>query len=344
MPPSMPPPERSDVPSPVLRLLLAAALAMTGPAVGSAAAGTVTFRHPDGHVYRVDAHAGAVAEDVSAALQAQSPGSDLWLNVSPDGRWLVLETDRFDPRCVGWECLALVAADSLAGGVVLVGGEPLHTEWAAVASTGDLIVFEREFDLWSIRRTGGEWSEPLLLTGASPFDYNSQPALAADGASVVFDCGPQPYGATGTAICEVGADGGGLHVVLTPAEVGGSDALHHPDYAPDGSIVFEGDAGGERIWRLPAGGASAELVGAAYGNDNSPCVLPDGRVVSLWLGRPGGAADHELKVMSPDGASFEMLLTDVDVLDIGLGCGGPELLLADGFESGGLAAWSGHAP
>ena len=59
----------------------------------------------------------------------------------------------------------------------------------------------------------------------------------------------------------------------------------------------------------------------AYNNDNSPCVLPDGRIVSLWLDRPDGPSVHELKVMSADGASFEMILPDVDVLDIGLGCG-----------------------
>lgn len=341
-------PETTTDPLPVARrlslrscLLLTAVLAV-GVAVDPATAGTVTFRHPDGHVYRVDARGGAVPEDVSAALQAIAPGNDVWLNTSPDGRWLVFETDRFDPRCGSWECLAVVAAETLAGGLVLVAGEPLHTGWAAVASSGTLIVFELDFDLWSTELVGGAWTEPLLLTAASPYDYNSQPAIAADGSAVVFDCGPEPYGAAGTAICKVGVDGADLRVVVAPADIPGSVALHHPDYAPDGGLVFEGDAGGERIWRLPAGATTAELVGAAYGNDNSPCVLPDGRIASLWLERPGGASDHELKVMSADGSSYQMLLTDIDVLDIGIGCGGGVELFADGFESGDLGAWSQH--
>jgi hypothetical protein len=58
-------------------------------------------------------------------------------------------------------------------------------------------------------------------------------------------------------------------------------------------------------------------------NDNSPCVLPDGRIVSLWLGRPGNRNGvHELKVMNEDGSRARMLLENVDVDDIGTGCGG----------------------
>jgi len=78
--------------------------------------------------------------------------------------------------------------------------------------------------------------------------------------------------------------------------------------------------GGEQIWRLPPGASQPVRVADAFGNDNSPCVLPDGRTVSLWLDRPAGTGVHELKVMAPDGSSFFMLLPDVDVLDAGIGC------------------------
>ena len=71
-----------------------------------------------------------------------------------------------------------------------------------------------------------------------------------------------------------------------------------------------------------AGGASEPvLVTTEFNNDNSPCVLPDGRVASLWLDRPDGEGDHEIKVMAPDGGGYIMILTDVDVFDVGLGCG-----------------------
>jgi hypothetical protein len=50
-------------------------------------------------------------------------------------------------------------------------------------------------------------------------------------------------------------------------------------------------------------------------------VLPNGSIASLWLDRPEGSGDHELKVMTVNGSSHFMLLPDIDVADIGLGCG-----------------------
>jgi hypothetical protein len=123
----------------------------------------------------------------------------------------------------------------------------------------------------------------------------------------------------------VGSDGTNFRVLLRPSDAPAgyptTGALHHPDYAPDGSIIFEGDWGGEQIWRLPPGAAEPILITNEFGNDNSPCVLPDGRIVSLWLERPEGSSVHEIKVMAGDGSSFAIVLPDVDVLDAGLGCG-----------------------
>jgi hypothetical protein len=72
---------------------------------------------------------------------------------------------------------------------------------------------------------------------------------------------------------------------------------------------------------LPVGATPPVKVAPAFTNDNSPCVLPDGSIASLWLNRPGGTGVHELKVMKPDGSSFFMLVINQDVADIGLGCG-----------------------
>jgi hypothetical protein len=112
--------------------------------------------------------------------------------------------------------------------------------------------------------------------------------------------------------------------------LGGTSANHHASYAPNGSIVFEGtwNGGAEQVWRL-APGAAPSVINAEkdannkfrYTDDNSPCVLPDGRVVSLWLGRSGTkASGHELKLMGSHGENATMLVTDVDVVDIGIGC------------------------
>jgi Tol biopolymer transport system component len=224
-----------------------------------------------------------------------------------------------------------VAGDLSSGEAVLASGALVHAQgFSAVASGGKLIVYPasggtHSRDLWAVRRSGGSWGAPVLLTGDSPYEWNDQPAISADGSRVIFDCGDQPYGAEGTAVCEVDSDGTGFSVVLTPAQgPGGANltALHHPDYAPDGSIVFEADLGDEQIWRLPAGAREPVRVTTQFSNDNSPCVLPDGRIASLWLDRPGGSGAHEIKVMAPDGSSYVMLPTEVDVADIGLGCGG----------------------
>jgi hypothetical protein len=308
---------------------------------------SVTYRLAENtNLYRIAATAGASPENISGALEATWPGNDEWVNIAPDGSWLLLSTDRLDPtNCTGWECLALVSGDLTTAQAVMVNGEAVHGGFSAIASGGNLIVYEDSSHLWAISRSGGVWSTPLQLTIASPYEFNSQPAIAADGGSVVFDCGPVPYGQEGTAVCEVGTDGSGLRVVVAPADIVGAVALHHPDYAPDGSIVFEADPTGEQIWRLPAGSTTPVLLGAAFTNDNSPCVLPDGRVVSLWLNRPGSSGDHELKVMTSDGVGYEMLLTSVDVLDGGIGCGGfRDTIFADGFETGSTALWSTTSP
>jgi hypothetical protein len=99
-------------------------------------------------------------------------------------------------------------------------------------------------------------------------------------------------------------------------------ALHSPAYAPNGqSVVFESDWDGEQIWRWTRANNSFELIDSQSSNDNTPCVLPDGSVISLWLERPEGDGNHEIKHVAPDG-SYEMLLTDIDVHDDTIGCGG----------------------
>ncbi len=297
--------------------------------------GYIVYHLPDeagGHVYRIAAREGATPQDISAALDTLASGSDDdFLNISPDGRWLLLNTDRFHSSCSGWPCLALVKSDLSAGEVISAGGTVIHAEgFAAVASGGGLVVYPADgpphaTDLWAIAHNGNGWLTPTLLTGGSPYKYNYQPAISSDGSRVVFDCGDQPYAGAGTALCEVKTNGSDFRVMLTPAQgPGGSDqnALHCPDYAPNGDLIFEADwESGEQIWRLAAGSSVPLQVSEQFGNDNSPCVLPDGRIVSLWLGRPDSSDYHELKAMSADGSDYVMVLTGIDVADIGIGCG-----------------------
>ena len=307
--------------------LVAACGDMSAPGPGPGPTGASVTYVLNGRLYRISASGGS-PQDLSSALNALSSGADESVNASPDGAWLVLSSERFG--CAGYACYSVTAGDLSSGGAVLSGGGYLHGGRAAIASGGGVIVYpssggNHALDLFAVTKSGTAWSAPLLLTSASTYAYNDLPTISADGTKVLFDCGPQPYGAAGTAICEVGVDGAGFHTVIAPAGgPGGSaaNALHSADYGPAGAIVFEADWTGERVWRLPSGATTPAVVGN-YGNDNSPCVLSDGRVVSLWLNRPGNPAGvHELKVMSADGSSETMLVTGQDIADVGLGCGG----------------------
>jgi len=200
--------------------------------------------------------------------------------------------------------------------VVASGGR--HVVYAAAGVHGlDLYVTTRSL-------VTGAWSLPRSITDDSPFDYHHHPSISDDGQRVLFDCGAEPFGVESSAICEVGLDGKGFRPVVEPLD-GPADlarpisATHHADYAPDGSIVFESDWGGESIWRLRPGDRALGQVGDTR-NDNSPCVLWDGRIASLWLQRPGGASTHEIKVTDPMGRSPVMVQTDVDVMDVGISC------------------------
>jgi Tol biopolymer transport system component len=295
--------------------------------------GRITYSLPNGDQFRIDARAGATPQNVSAALDALSPGIDEWINTSPDGQWLLLSTERFHANCNGFACLAIVNGDLSSGEAILVGGNVVHaTGYSAVAASGNVVVFEDEGvgtntrDLWVTARVGGNWTTPVAITGASPFLFNSHPAFAPDGSKVVFDCGNEPFGAQGTSICEVAVTGSGFRIAVRPVDSppGMPDvaALHHAAYTADGSIVFEADWAGEQVWRLAPGSTTPFQVSASVTNDNSPCVLPDGRIASLWLSRAGNPQGlHEIKVMTPSGGQYLMALTLVDVADIGISCG-----------------------
>ncbi|HQY62661.1 MAG: hypothetical protein IPQ09_22355 [Myxococcales bacterium] len=275
----------------------------------------------------IEARAGAAPFDVGSKLATVSPGSDSRMNMGADGSF-VSETTRFG---CSTPCLAIFSPTLSSGEKVLPGGaavRDMRGVTPAVAGGGTIIVHggrgTHNTDLYVTRKAGGAWSASTLLTAASTFANNFKPQISPDGLKVVFDCGSDPYGSSGTSICEVNLDAGatGFRKVIGPeGGPGGGRNTHSPSYDRDGSIVFEGEWTREQVWRIRGTGAPTRVNGT-YGNDNTPCLLPNGKVASLWLDRSGNPSGvHELKLMNGDGSGMVMLVTGVDIIDTGLGCG-----------------------
>ena len=320
--PSEPTPAATRVP--VVAVVASPGEAATGD---GAVVYMVNPSEPDaGRVYRIAAQADAEPEDLSAGLDALSPGGpETWVAASPNGAWLMFGTERFDPECVAWPCVVVAPADLSTAEVVRSNGAIVHSDIGAIASAGDMVIMQssdgpHQIDLWASGAKGNAWSAPALLTAESPYDFHAAPAFSADGTLVAFECGDRPYGELGTAICEVGSDGTGFRVLIEPSDappgMPAAAALRKPAYGPDGSLVFEA-TWDDRIWRLMPDGAAPELVGPSFAGDSWPCVLSDGRVASLWIGRPESEGMRELKVMTADGAAYLLLVTGVDVALIG---------------------------
>ena len=294
---------------------------------------TYTFNR---RVYRVAARVGATPESVSAKLDRFGTGAmDRWLIPSPNGAAMVLSTDRVNcPLII--ECLAITSRDLSFLEPVLPGGAEANIVGTpAVDDSGTVVVYPSKggpngVDLWETHRQGNGWSPARLLTGASPHPFNGSPAMALDNARVLFDCGQGPYPEDGnTDACEVRLDGSGLRVVATQFTMPNNrnDFVQFPHDSVDG-ILMQGAwpiAGSqpETIWLMPSSGGPLQPVGHLLNNAVSPCGLRDGRFGALWLTRPDApVSNHEIVLMTRDGAIEAVLTPGIDVNDIGIGCGG----------------------
>ncbi len=298
--------------------------------------GMIVYRLQSGTAYyAVNAKAGSIPVSLTKRLHDLSPlpsgGTDESVNVSPNGEWLVISTERFGNQ--GWAGLSVVKSDLSEGSAVEDSlGNLFHTGPATISSDGTLIVYQESDSglqhLFAIRKKSGFWSLPVKITAGSPYRNHGRPSLSYDGTMVVFDCSMDSneiYAQNGSDIGIVNTDGTGFAVKVTHDAITGGNppnALRHPAFIP-GGIVFEADWEGEQIWKLADGETQPEKITDDFHNDNSPCTLADGRIVSLWLGRPGNPEGyHEIKVMFSDGTGYEMIVTGKDILDDTIGSGG----------------------
>lgn len=258
--------------------------------------------------------------DMIAPLQGKDYGPII---VSHDGNWYAFTSERFDADAQGWAALTITNSDFSTYEVIHDStGQLIHSEGIAyVLSGGNTIVFTADFgnhnkDIFIIHKTGANWGMPRNLTVNSSYDFNYCPYVSSDGLKVLFDASNTPF--PSTAIGEMNIDGSGIGFPITASSLPSGIAVHSACYGIDGSIIFEGDASGERLWWLPYGSLTTYLINASYGNDNSPVTLPDGRIASLWL--PGGW--HEIKIMNSDGTNGYMLTDSsslfTEVFDVGI--------------------------
>ena len=318
---------------PAFVLSVIALAVSAGPA---AAAGHITYRVGEGPLLRVKASAGAKPQNVSARLDRRfRGGGDQFLNQSPDGKSLVLQSERFG--CGGNPCLAVVSSNFRGGQAV--GRGTVHAEgFSAVGNGGRVVVYPAQssggrVDLFVSRKTRGRWSRPRNLTRRSSKKIHGHPAISEDSARVLHDCGNANDPSAGSlSVCESRLDGKGTRVRVRPSngrrpadDVFGAGSLHHGDYLGRGKgLVFESQwcCEGESIWWLQKGKRKPRHVRGASANNVAPCGLPDGRVVSLDLSRPAGGGVHELMITSPTSRKRSFVLRPgVDVNDTGIGCG-----------------------
>ena len=266
--------------------------------------------------------------DVTAALDEFSPGHDQWVVSSRNGEWLMFDTERFG--CQDFSCLVVARTDLAEIAVVRVADELVHPQdWGSISDDGSTVVITtdgggNDLDQAILHRTGDVWTPAAIITGASPHAFNERGRFTLDGEAILFDCGPTQYGLEGTGVCRVSLDGSSFERIVAPddgADATSSNSARSADEGPDGGLVFEADWGNvERLWRKLPDGTTTLVSG--LGNDNSPCVLPDGSVASVWLERDGNNVGlNELKIQASDSMNYEMLLIDVDVISQ-VQCGG----------------------
>jgi hypothetical protein len=314
----------------LLALLSALLSACPSPQPTPTSNGVVTYTLGN-DVYRISTATGANTQNLSSLISGANRKPERRLNISPNGAWLVLETQNLDAACDGAYCLAVAPSSNPQSAAVVRAPNPIQNSegFPAISSDGNLIVYAasggvHNFDLWAIRKSGNTWAAPVQLTQSSTQAYNDQPALSSDGGKVLFDCGSVPFGEGDTRICEIGTSGTGFRVVVSPsqapANVVSKGPTHHPDYLANGEVIFDVAWDEDVLYKI-AGNTVSKVSGV--NNEVAPCGLANGQIVSLWLGRSGNTSGaHELKIMDANGANPKMLVTGVDVADIGIGCGG----------------------
>ena len=258
----------------------------------------VLFNHGAEGVFLINAIENDVPESLSDKLDNQFDldGVDYEFGFSQNGNWFVGHSTR-SPKCASWACMVVIRNDFAQGGIVRIDNQPLHDfETSTINNSGDQIVYSSEATDENVRdlvlitlvdKENDAWEIQGTLTEESPYEWNTYPEFSGDEEKVVFMCGDEPYGGSGTAICEYNIAEEHFRVLMTPEEHSlrtneGTGALFYPYYDKN-NVVHYSDSDVYATWYLEEVGDDEVVINYLY-ERGSECILPNGLLVVVEWG------------------------------------------------------------
>jgi hypothetical protein len=283
--------------------------------------------------YRVNVNTPFVYENVSDLINSHAlyTGKNKGpISVSHNGEYYVFKSERFeDPSNMdGYEAITICKTDFTYFEVPKdQAGHVFHSDGIMqISNDGNTIYFVKggmthSMDIFKITRLGSIWEE-MQLTGSSNYDYNIAPYLSYEEDRLLYESSNDVT--MSTAISQITVNALNNSVYVSIADINGATQMKSPAYDVSNNVYFEAETDAERIWKINVGG-SPEIINTSYTNDNSPVTLPDGKVISVFI----GASTHQIKVMDNSGVNLVMLTESnsefEEVFDIGISAGNNSL-------------------
>lgn len=279
----------------------------------------------DRTLYMINLETG-VTENISNKLNSiiGENRKDNAINISPDGSHLIINSK------LNGNKLYIINIDNNTKDVLKIENRYIWPEHAfAISNDGNIVAITKRnkgsgTDVVSYIKSNGKWKKGVILSKGTDEDFFAGgPAFSFDSKRIIFTCRVKQ---NILALCSNNISGNDLKIEVSERNLD-TQKLHlirSPDYTLNGDVVFEvEDVLGEVIWIKKTDKEKAYPINTTFRNDNSPCVLPNNYIASLWLSRPGNPkGKHELKLMPQNGSHYKMLVKDINIRDIGLGCGG----------------------
>lgn len=218
---------------------------------------------------------------------------------SPDGRWLVFESD-----LDGFSDVYRV--DRQGGELTRLTANPEGNFEPTVSPDGAAVLFASSRDQQAeIYRMRADGAAQTRLPGSPRDEWRAR--WAPDGESVVVLSNERGR----DELYQMSADGVGRHRLnATRADAGAAEVLEaEPAWSPDGrSLAYSTRTrtGAGQVWRLDLADGQHHALTDSTSLNHSPAWSPDGRYLAFVSDRDG---DGELYVMRADGSGLTRLTT-----------------------------------